>query len=161
MHYKIKICHYVRSIIISIMCISVCHVSAVTSIKLCICKKRELLIFRIENMGDNPIKFENISYRNKTSFQGKIKYLESDFYFLNSDTIEFNYNKPSKSNLVKMQNSDSTEPNFVWKSDSIKAKSVKAFFVKIPYKVIKRINIAEFTYYENKKKKKVYTQIEY
>ena len=161
MHYKIKNSHYVRSIIISIICITVCHVSVASSIKLCICKKRDLLIFKIENMTDNQIEFENISYRNKTNFQGKIKYLESDFYLLNSDTIEFNYNKPTKSNLVKMQNSDSIESFFRWETDSIKEKSVKAFFVRIPYKVIKKINFVEFTYYENGFQKKIYTPIKY
>ena len=58
-----------------------------------------------------------------------------------------------------MHNSDSIESNFVQKTDSIKEKSVKAFFVRIPYNVIKKINFVEFTYNENGFQKKIYTPI--
>ena len=74
----------------------------------------DFLLLAVDSINPYPAISFSVHFSSGFSVFNLIyKYLESDFYLLNSDTIEFNYNKPTKSNLVKMHNSDSIESNFI------------------------------------------------
>lgn len=160
MHFRIRIFLYVKSIIIS-MCLISCEIYALPPIKTSVFKRKNLIFFNLENKSNKRIAFENISYRNTSCKQGKVACLRTEYYSLHSDTLVFDYTIHTGSYLVGEDSNNSEKFIFRWKVDYLDILESKAFFIRLPSKVIKKIRYVEFVYYdEENKTKSIYSRIE-